>query len=314
MGELQPYLGRIVKEWHPALRRSFRHYAPSTLKKSRSPRRKQAGVLPYWLVIPQWLAGLFLKKQETNQKFLLDVLFGQFCVFLAIKIHDDLYDGQTTDRSLLYAADHFLLSARGAFAPYFPSESIFWPFFDSSIAQTLNAIIAIDQSQLHGYGSRSSVAALITQEYAAVNIATYAICLRSKRIRSFRTIAQCMGELAFVGQVLDDLEDMMVDFQRGRINYAAQFLLGPSNDRKKNFAGRLTRRIILNGSADRFFEMLQDHLQRASEIAETTAISMLVDYVGKHRTELTSIETQFHRKRVHLLFESALGGRPHRAT
>jgi hypothetical protein len=274
---------------------------------------KQASALPYWLVIPQWLGGLFLRKQRTNLKFLVDVLSGQFCVFLAIKIHDDLFDGQTQDRSLLYAADHFLLSARGAFAPYFPPESIFWSFFDSSIAQTLNAIIAVDQSQLHGYGSRSSVAALMRQEYAAVNIATYAICLRSKRIRSFRTIAQCMGELAYVGQLLDDLEDMMVDFQRGRVNYAAQFLLGASHDRRKSFVSRLTRRIILNGAADRFFEMLYDHLHRASDIADSIAIPMLVEYVGSYRSELQSVQDQLHRTRVQAFFGPALRRRRHGA-
>jgi hypothetical protein len=307
--QLQPYLRRIIKGWHPALRRSFRQYFFSTSLTSRRLRMNQACNLPYWLVIPQWLAKLFLGKQRTNQRFLFDVLCGQFCMFLAVKIHDDVFDGQAQDRSLLFAADHLLLSARQAFAPYFSSKSLFWSFFDSSLRQTVNAIIAVDQSQLHGYGSPSSVAALARQGYAACNIAAYAICLRAKRIRLFQRIARCTGELAFVGQLLDDLEDMMVDFQRGRVNYAAYFLLGPSIDRRKNFVGRLTRSIILNGSADRFFDMLQGHLQRACEIADTTAVPMLVDYVGNYRIELKSMETQLHRKRVQVLFESALSRR-----
>jgi hypothetical protein len=308
--ELLPYLRGIVEGWHPALRHSFRQYVSSTSLTSRRFKMNQASSLPYWLVIPQWLNDLFLPKQETNQRFLRDALCGQFCVFLALKIHDDLFDGQARDRSLLFAADHLFLSARRAFVPYFPTHSLFWSFFDSSIAQTLNAIIAVDQAQLHRYGQPSSVATLARQGYAACNIATFAVCLRSKRIRLFQRIVRCTDELAFVGQILDDLEDVMVDFRRGRVNYAAYFLLGPSSHGRKNFLGRLARRIILDGSADRFFEMLQRHLARAREIAATTPIPMLLDYVGNHLLQLKSIETQWHRRRVQVLFESTLRRQP----
>lgn len=142
--------------------------------------------------------------------------------------------------------------------------------------------------------------------YAACNIATYAVCLRAKRIRLFETVAQCMGELAYVGQILDDLEDMIVDFKRGRVNYAAYCLVGQSIDRRKNLSGQLTSGVILKGTGERFFKMLLDHLQRARETAEITGLPMLVEYVERQRSQLTSIETHWHQKRVHVLFESAL--------
>ena len=304
--QLQLCLSGIVSGWHPAVRRSFRGYVGPSSPTFRCLKTNQARDLPYWLVLPQWLAGLFLGKRRTEERFLSDAVCGQFCVFLALKIHDDVFDGQVQDRTLLFASDHLLLSARQKFAPYFSSSSSFWSFFDSSLAQTLNAIVAVDECQIRGYGSPSSVAALARQGYAACNIAAYAICLQSKRVRLFHRIVRCTDELAFVGQSLDDMQDMMVDFQRGRVNYAAYFLLGRSSDRRKNFMGRLARRIILDGSAERFFEMLQRHLERAREIAATTAIPMLVDYVRNHRLQLQSIETQWHRKRVQMLFESAL--------
>lgn len=303
INQLEPRLRPLVAKWHPALRSSFRRYLASTsLASSRAEQKRSSGD-PYWFLLPQWLYEQFRRNGGVTHRFLTDALWGQFCAFLAVKMEDDLFDGHVEDRSLLYAANHCLLNAREAFVPYFGTGSSFWPFFDSSLRQTLNAIIAMDQSQLHGFESRASVEAIVKQGYAVCNIATYALCHRLKRIRLYETIVRCTNELAIVGQLLDDLEDMETDFRRSRVNYAAFVLSGGSSHPRRNFSGRLVRGIILDGLADRFFEMLQGHLERAWKIAGTTEIRRLEKYIKNYSIELESLGMQVHKSRVRLLFD-----------
>jgi hypothetical protein len=302
LGQLESGLKRIVRGWHPALVRSFERYASSKGRLSHRVKNEQAGEDPYWLLVPQWIVARSPGRRRTDQRFLLDVLCGQFCAFLALKIHDDLFDGHIRDRSLVFTSDYLLLSAREAFTPYFSAHSPFWPFFDSALKRTLHAIIETDHSQLHGYGTPSSVAALAREGYAACNIAAYAVCLRLNRVNLFQKLARCTDELAFVGQLLDDLEDMQEDFQRGRVNYAAWFLLGRSVNRRRNIMQQVARGIIVNGSAARFFTMLQKHLQRAGEMADSIGIPELEDYVGRYRKALEASETSLHRERVRMVF------------
>ena len=303
LGQLESGLKRIVRGWHPALLHSFERYASSRGRLAHRARSQQGNADPYWLLVPQWLVARYPGRRRSDQRFLRDALCGQFCTFLALKIHDDVFDGHVQDRSLIFATDYLFLSARDAFTPYFSATSSFWPFFDSSLRRTLSAIIETDHSQLHGYGPPSSVAALAREGYASCNIAAYAVCLRLKRVSVFHKLARCTDELAFVGQLLDDFEDLQADFQRGRVNYAAWFLLGRSVNRRRNVMQQVAREIVVNGSADRFFKMLQRHLQRAGEIAETVGMPELVDYVRRYRKALEASETLLHRQRVQMVFD-----------
>jgi hypothetical protein len=296
---------RIVRGWHPALIHSFKRYVLSDERRSLRVKSGHADADPYWLRIPGWVMGANRGRRNTNQRFLSEILGGQLCAFLGLKIQDDILDGHVRDRSLILACDCLFLSAREAFEPYFPPDSKFWQYFASSLRRTINAIVETDKCQRIGYGSRSAVARLAGEGYAGCNIAAYAACLRSRRTHLFRSLVRCTDELAFVGQLIDDFEDMEEDLQRGRVNYAMWFLLGESVNRRRNIRQRLAREIIVHGRADRFFRMLQSHLLRAGTIAGTIRMPELEDYVSTYRKSLEGLETLLHRQRVQTIFRIA---------
>lgn len=283
-------LKECAGRWDRALGRSFRQYLAAR-PGLQDRRRKEEP--PYWILLPQWLLRKGSGRGKVRARFLADILFGQCCAFLAVKIHDDVFDGHVRDRSLIFAADHLLLSAREAFAPHFRDDSPFWRTFDGSVRRTIDAIIATDECQRRGYGPPGSVRALAREGYAVCNVATYAACLSMGRTALFERVLRCTDELAFVGQLMDDLEDVQEDSQRGRRNYAAIFLRGRDD--------------LFGGGADRWFSLLRRHLLIAARAAHHAGIPELSAYVAKHQSALAAAEALAHHQRVHLVFRGLTG-------
>jgi len=260
--------------------------------------------MPYWLLIPQWLPARSGMTTQANRRFLLDVLTGQLCAFLAVKIHDDVFDRQTKDLALIYAADQLLLSAAAAFEPYFSSRSTFWSFMRDSLKKTFNAISDVDHAQVHGYGAARSAARSTAGMYAVCNLATYAVCLRAGRRRMYPRIQQCTDEIACVGQYLDDLEDIKVDLRRGRLNYAGSVLGGKRAHGKSNVLRMVARGALVEGRSDTFLSMLHGHIVRAARYAGLSGIPELIDLVKTHSDLLDSIEYSLHSRRVKFVLGS----------
>jgi len=300
--ELMPEVESLTQTWHPRLARSFRRYV--SVKWPRMGRTRTVRLIaePHWLLVPQWLLQRFGQLGRSDRRFLLDILHGQFCAFLAVKLQDDLFDQHVSDLSLICAANHLLLSAREAFAPHFSEGSVLWPFFDASLRKTMNAIIDWDHAQLHGFGPVSSVKAMTSGGYAVCNLATFAACLRLNKPRLFHALLPCTDEIAFVGQLLDDLEDMQSDFDRGRLNYAARFLLKRPVSNSPDLVHRLARAIIVDGRLSEFLSLLAKHLHRAAGVASSIDLPGLPEYIARHREALGSISTRHHQMRVRFLF------------
>jgi hypothetical protein len=299
--DLMPGVVSLSGTWHPRLARPFERYATARTHAWRA-RRVGAQTEPHWLLLPQWLMQQHRRKERADSRFLKDILRGQFCAFLGIKLQDELFDQQVSDRSLIYVADYLLLSAREAFGPHFSATSALWPFFNSSLKDTINAIIHWDQAQLHGFGPVSSVKAMTSAGYAVCNLATFAVCLRLKKLRLFQALLSCTDEIAFVGQLLDDLEDIEPDFARGRLNYAARFLLNRPLKSSTDLKQRLASSIVVDGKLGEFLRMLGRHLDRAANVAASVKLPGLLEYITRHRKVLESLDSQQHKTRVGLLF------------
>jgi hypothetical protein len=302
--QLNERLEKCVRTWDPALARAFLRYVAA---RPRLPNRGGRGAAPYWLLLPQWLAGRVRGGRTAGAQFLSDALFGQCCAFLAVKVHDDVFDGHVDDRSLIFAADHLFISAREAFTPHFRGDSPFWRFYDNSVRRTLDAIVATDACQVRGYGSPASVRALAGEGYAVCNVATIAACLRARTPALFAKIVRCTDELAFVGQLLDDMEDVREDLGRGRRNYAAWFLLGRSGRNGDDAMQPLMKNLVINGAADAWFALLRRHLTKAAGHAASAGIPELAALVAEHQREIDAAEDLYHKQRVNLFFRGLTG-------
>ena len=110
-------------------------------------RSKSSELLPWWFLVPGWI----VKEKETHvlndQKFMEDILWAQYCIFLSVRILDDIYDNQAKDSNLIFVPHLLQLEADRQFAKYFPNDSSFWKKKNHFQQKTLISIIQTDKLQ-----------------------------------------------------------------------------------------------------------------------------------------------------------------------
>jgi hypothetical protein len=299
-----------MRSWEPQLATDFRLYASDQNRPRAHGGRQEAleGEQPYWLLLPQWLARNWQRSRQTpvlDRHFVEEILWGQYCLFLCIKIHDDIFDAQTRRLSLIYAGDAFLAKACEVFSHYFETSSPFWKFFYSSLDGTLRTIDAIDRHERSGRLQGLRSLRLIAKEDAILKIASYAVCLKADRKEDFPRVARFADEMAIVGQTIDDLQDMESDLERGRINPAASCLLCLRGDGHRP-GPRTLHRILMNlrnkDVSTKLFSALRRRVDRAARAIAPLGIPEAEAFLRSCQVHLERMESRFHRERVKLIF------------
>jgi hypothetical protein len=307
---LRGRLEKLIRSWHPCLTTDFREVLESrSVTSSRgaadpASEHKQ----PYWLLLPRWLASVYRNdagSKASHRRFVEDILWGQYCLFLCVKIHDDLYDQHTKRLSLVYAGDEFLLEAHRIFSLHFGTSSSFWNFFYSSLRESLQAIVALNNLQFGGNARRADVLKYYGKEYSLCKIGTYAICLQAKRRKDFSRVAAFSDQMAIVGQVLDDLQDMKKDIEDGRLNYAASFLFHYGTNRKRRSrqpVRRISRNLLVTDASTKLFRELRGRVGLAEDLIRPLKLPDASRYLESYRRSLNNMEAHLHRGRVKHIF------------
>jgi hypothetical protein len=299
-----------LQSWEPQLAWDFRLYASAQSRPRARRGRQQTPEVeqPYWLLLPQWLARNWRrsgKAQGLDRRSVEDILWGQYCLFLWLKIHDDIFDEQTHRISLIYAGDAFLVKACEVFSHCFETSSPFWRFFYSSLDETLSTIDAMDRHERSGRLQGLRSLSLIAKEYAMCKIASYAICLKAGREHDFPRVARFADEMAIMGQTIDDLQDMEKDLERGRINPAASCLLGPGRNGQRpgpQTLHRIAENLRNTDVSTRLFSALRRRVDRAARAIAPLGIPEAEAFLRSCRVHLERMEDRFHRERVKLIF------------
>src|SRR5438876_5126949 len=110
---------------------------------------------PFWLELPRWLARSprFRRTRRVDSRFLSDVTWGQYCLFLYARIRDDVFDGETSIPALVYLGDELLLEAERTFARHFPSGP-FGPLLLTLIDTSVHGVLDVDALQRNAGGAR----------------------------------------------------------------------------------------------------------------------------------------------------------------
>ena len=240
--------------------------------------------LPYlWLLLPAWLvAHLRRRPSGTDAAFLTDILFGQYALFLFIRIHDDLLDRHVRSPWLLYVADRYLIEAETAFAAHL-TDRRFWRIFRSGVAETLDGIATSHALQRR---RRPDVDALL-QSYASVasifKIGSAAVLVRYGGMPLYRRVAAFKDELAIASQVFDDLEDIDEDAADGRRNFAAVALRGP-------------------GGVSSAFTEIERRFRSAARVIRPVRLAAADRHVARQLERLDAVRAAVHRDRVRRVF------------
>jgi hypothetical protein len=132
-------------------------------------------------------------------------------------------------------------------------------------------------------------------------------------MKDFHRAALFADEMAIAGQTIDDLEDMTKDIERGRLNYAASYLIRQGKNEKRRHKQPLAQvvQILLTTDASmKLFSELRQHIDVAEEFIRPLRLLKARDYLDSYRRSLDKMEDHLHRQRVRLLFGNHIA--PHR--
>ena len=214
--------------------------------------RPSAWMAPYWMVLPRWLAAKF---GAPAPRIVGDIVWGQYCLYAYVRMHDDVMDGQGASAGLVIAAETFLVEAERTCAAHVRDDA-FWRFFRNSLEETAHGILEVDARQRRARYLFAACSPPTRGVAAIFKVGSAAICLPRRR-KELERVGRCADHLAIAGQLLDDLEDVDEDSSNGRQNAAARLLLGRDTDRP------IARAIVTAQGSETLLTMVEREVEKA---------------------------------------------------
>lgn len=263
-------LDMISQRWPRPIRRDLQRYMRRLSRGTggSGPCVNRSQSQPYWSLFPTWLAGKYnLKKADTISESVLDeILWAQHCVFLSLRIKDDLLDGQGITSLLFLAADQFLAEAGDILFRHLRQSKRFWDIYTGNLRETVQAFWEVDAMQQRRRVSLRQMRAGYARVSSIFKIGSAAICCLADRERDFSSVEEAADELAIAGQIFDDFRDIHEDLRRGRLNYAARFILGSSTQAgtdPANAVNLIGERLLYSGRVAGLFDEVIGHVETA---------------------------------------------------
>lgn len=301
-------LARYLRVWPPAVAEEVTAYLAHPAADAVDP---DVGEERFWSLLPRWLAAdrRFVVSRRSRA-WLNDILWAQYCVFLFVRIHDDLFDGQAHSPSLVFVADQLLLESEISLARHH-DDAAFWRLFRASVSTTLAAILQVDALQRRPRAMTSNSLLLHANVSAIFKIGAAAICVDARRMREYRQISRCADELAIAEQILDDLFDIEEDVARGRYTFVANALLGDSTATGQWHAC-LARQMLFGDGVGALLDRAATHVDRARAAIDRLRLAPAARYLETVGRRLDEMRPVIHRARVEHVFRNLTDARVRR--
>jgi hypothetical protein len=222
-------LREFVERWEPSLAREFLGYNRLLRAKSRRPACAwgQTDSGPYWNELPRWLAEWGGRGPKVvSPEFLETVLWGQTCLFYAVRLQDDFLDGGLRRSPLVLAPLLFLTEAERAYSSIIDRDAAFWKHYRRALETTVAGIVRVDELQRDPRATANELLQAYGSVDAIFSVGPSAVCERLAIRDRIPRVWKFVRELGRVLLVMDDLEDIEEDIADGRLNYPARILLG----------------------------------------------------------------------------------------
>jgi hypothetical protein len=289
----EPRVEKTIRSWPALTKNAVRSYL--RLQRGRTTPQKmldrRVTDQPYWILMPFWLAERFARNngRTISRRCMDDILWAQYCLFLFIRMQDDLFDTHTPCLPLIYASDSFLFEAERIFARYFPRNSPFWKIYIRCIEATIFAVASADGLEGRPVRSNAKLLSDYGNTSTICNVAAAAVCLKAGKGKTFPRVELFSKELMMAGAIVDDLLDMEEDLARGRFNYAVPFFLPRAKMKRSLRRGNI--RLIARNFRDRrrisgVFREIERHLARAKKTIVPIAVQGTNEYLASYRRSM----------------------------
>ena len=299
---LDERLAAFLKSWPPAIVEDISGYFRAG-RPPAAPRRAGRDDRS-WTLLPMWLQARArgAASNRADALFLHDVLWGQYCLFLFVRIHDDLFDGQARSPALMFVADALLVESERSFAKHL-RPGPFWDLFRDLVDRSLRAILEVDVLQRTPGGMRRESLDVYARVSSIFKVGSAAVCAKYRRTREFRHVSAFADHIAVAGQIVDDVMDVQEDLDRGRFNVAAtQFGLGETanaGDRRRQIA----HAVLIEDAVGSLVAEAKRHLDEAVASIRPVGLPQAIAYVNRSRRRLRAFTADLHRARVSYLLD-----------
>jgi hypothetical protein len=297
-----------MRAWPPAMRTAGHEYFASpgnradTTPRTSGRSRRRIVDQHYWLHLLNWL---MTRASPPDPALLDDVVWAQYCLFVFIRMQDDVFDGQVRSPRLLFVANEFLLEAERAFARCSRPEVA--EYVRGTIAETSRAILAVDVLQRRDIASVSEMTALYAAVAAIFKAAPAAICLAHDDFRALGHAEAFADGLAVAGQLIDDFEDIDADLEDGRLNLAVR-ILAPRVCPRQPGARRAAHRAIVEGTRlPKLFALIREHVSASRAALAPLDLPDAEAYLQQVDRDVDALERAVHRARVRAVFDPPVG-------
>ena len=261
----------------------------------------------YWTLLPGWLLRnrRFVGRADVQPRFLRDVLWGQYRLFLVIRIHDDLLDGQARSPALLFVADGLLVESERSFAKHL-QRAPFWDLFRDLLDTTLRAILEVDALQRCPGGIRPETVGKYGDVASIFKVGSAAVCAKCRRMDHFQCVSRFADHLAVANQVVDDVRDVQEDLDRGRFNFAATHFgirRGASPAEQSRAIGQA---VLLDDGIGSLINLVKEHYDAALIEIQAIDLAPAAAFVKRAQRELARFARDAHRSRVRYLLAPAI--------
>jgi hypothetical protein len=186
------------------------------------PDRAFDGAIPSWMLLPIWLNQAW----ATSTPGMLDILWGQYALFLSIRLQDDLLDRHVTDLRLQFVADRFLIESLASLQTLSELDESFWRYYRHCLRETVDGIFEVHGLEERAAGFTEGHLHLHAKVGAIFKIGTAAVCDLNGRWPETEWTTQLQDQLAIFSQICDDLGDVVQDVAKGRYTYVGNTLIG----------------------------------------------------------------------------------------
>lgn len=304
--QLQEFVDSLPR---PAAQEMTRYLLSVPVKPPRRlPPVSQLHSQPYWIAFPVALANHTVRQPRPaahRRTFLHDILCAQYYIYLAVRIRDDLFDGQAEGRRLSGVADLLELAADEKLSAHFEGSSAFWKLSRAYRRETAKGIREVDELQQRAGRSSGKMLQGFAHTSSIFKIGSAAVCVATGRVRLMRTIETIFDHLAIGGQIIDDVKDIVEDLKRGRYNYAVQMLL---KDYGRACSPLEVSRHVLTAllnpqNAEEVVSVAEHHFRHAYQLLKRLGLRELNDVPLLQQRAAEDLMKDVQLRRVVLLFK-----------
>lgn len=307
---------RVAKAWEQYLRGRIGSVLASIPGAIDGPRRGEAGLqrvdpTPNWISLPMWLDQGWAEErgEPLASDVLTEVLWGQYALFLCIRLQDDLLDGAREDLHLMLVADHFLLESLQAFQRFPELDDTFWAFYRECVRHTVNGDLEVERLEREPGRFTSAHLGLHAQVSSVLKVGAAAVGRLHGRARDVAWLSRFQDHLAVFHQIEDDLDDLVPDLMGGRFTWVANTMLAaePGESLTPDERGRrLGEGFMRPERGEAIFEELR-RIARAANAEVPPSAPQAIHEVGKALfTATDELERSMHEARVRWVFGEAV--------